>query len=87
MRILLAMAMLAGSVIVLNTGADADAARKRSVKPSQDTAQQRYVYSREQVECERARHEDPAGVYAAYPCWAQEVLGRGQTNNNGRGWR
>jgi hypothetical protein len=76
MRILLAMAVFAGSIFfVLNPTADA-AARKRSAKSPYYSAQPRY--SREQVECERGRHEDPTGKYASYPCWAQEVFGRGQ---------
>jgi hypothetical protein len=34
-------------------------------------------YSSEQAECERrARAEDPAGVYAGYPCWARSAFGR-----------
>ncbi|HEY7552040.1 MAG TPA: hypothetical protein VH913_21255 [Hyphomicrobiaceae bacterium] len=38
---------------------------------------QRGYYSSEQAECERrARAEDPAGVYAGYPCWAREAFGR-----------
>lgn len=27
-----------------------------------------------EVECERARHLDPAGQYAGYPCWARGAL-------------
>ena len=35
-----------------------------------------------QVECERARHEDPSGVYAGYPCWAREALGAGSRSGH-----
>jgi hypothetical protein len=41
---------------------------------------------RREAECARARHEDPTGVYAGYPCWAREALGRG-TQGGGRGGR
>jgi hypothetical protein len=35
-------------------------------------------YSREQAVCEeRAQNEDPAGVYAGYPCWARSAFSRG----------
>ena len=34
--------------------------------------------------CEaRARHEDPTGRYAGFPCWAREAFGRG-TQGGGR---
>jgi hypothetical protein len=33
--------------------------------------------SREEIECERARHEDRAGNFVGYPCWAREALSRG----------
>jgi hypothetical protein len=37
----------------------------------------RGYYSRERAVCEeRAQAEDPAGVYAGYPCWAREAFGR-----------
>jgi hypothetical protein len=32
------------------------------------------AYSREAVECERARHADPTGRFRGFPCWAQEAL-------------
>ena len=36
------------------------------------------TYSREQAICEEnAQAEDPAGVYAGYPCWARSAFGRG----------
>ncbi len=35
-----------------------------------------------QIACEeRARHEDPTGRYAMYPCWAREAFARGANIN------
>jgi tetratricopeptide (TPR) repeat protein len=31
-------------------------------------------YSREEVECERAQHSDPAGQFDSYPCWARSAF-------------
>ena len=76
MRTLLAFAIIAGGMFVLH--APADAARKRSVKPHQATAQQRANWAREQAECERARHEDRVGLYVGYPCWAREAFAKGK---------
>ena len=79
MRIFLALAILAGGIIVLDTPASADTARKSRAKPvSTSYAQQRYKDYREQLECERARYEDPTGEFAGYPCWAREMFGRGR---------
>jgi tetratricopeptide (TPR) repeat protein len=33
-------------------------------------------FSQEEIECEQARHADPVGQYADYPCWAREALSR-----------
>jgi tetratricopeptide (TPR) repeat protein len=30
--------------------------------------------SQEEIECERARHADPAGYYGRYPCWARAAF-------------
>jgi hypothetical protein len=70
-----------------------------ALNPTTASAQTKYKYKRaqppyyyygppsysrrEQVECERARNEDPAGHFAGYPCWAREIFGRGR--NTGRG--
>lgn len=82
MRTLLAIAILMGGVFTLQASADsAEQARKRNVKP-RDTIRQTRVYSRQEVECERARHEDPTGAYAEYPCWAREVFGRARNRND-----
>ena len=83
MRVPLAIAMLLGGVFALNSAADAAPKSKRRVQPP-------YSYAppsdsrREQVECERARNEDPTGQFAGYPCWAREIFGRG-FNSGGRG--
>jgi hypothetical protein len=91
MRTLFAIALLAGGIVVLLASADpADAAKKtnatasakkKSVKPRTQTTsngQPRAAYAREEVECERARNEDPSGLYAGYPCWAREAMGSGK---------
>jgi hypothetical protein len=78
MRTLLALALLAGGLFALQAPADsADAGKKRSVKARTTTAPaQPRSYSREEVECERAQYQDPAGYFAGYPCWAREALGQ-----------
>lgn len=82
MRTLLAIAILGGGILALYDPADA-AARKRTTSPRADTytAQPRPI-AREVAECERARHEDPTGRYAGYPCWAREALGRGSRGSD-----
>jgi hypothetical protein len=84
MRTLLAIAMLAGGILSLDVSADsAEPAKKRSVKSrTYATAAQPRTYSREEVECERAQHEDPTAAYAGYPCWAREVFGRSKNRND-----
>jgi hypothetical protein len=77
MRTLLAIGVVMGGLLALNGPADADrdAKRieaKRIAKSHAFAAQPRDA--REAVECERALHADPTGLYAAYPCWACEVL-------------
>jgi len=84
MRTLLAMALFTGGILAPHAPADtAEAAKKRSVKTRTQAVQPR-TYSREEIECERARHEDPAGVYAGFPCWAREAFGRGQNGGADR---
>lgn len=82
MRVLLGLALVSmGSTLALNAPA-VDAAdkvkrteTKRIAKPSYKKQRpQYYSYSREAVECERARHADPTGRFRGYPCWAQEAL-------------
>jgi hypothetical protein len=90
MRTLLAIALLAGAfftggLLAPHTPADsAETGKKRSVKPRTQTTVQPRTYSREEIECEGARHEDPAGVYAGFPCWAREAFGRGQNGGGDR---
>jgi hypothetical protein len=82
MRLLLALALvISGGAVALNAPAlDAaskakPAETKRIAKPSYKKQRARYYsYSREAVECERARHADPTGRFGGYPCWAQEAL-------------
>jgi hypothetical protein len=78
MRPLLAIAIFAAGMLALDATADADAARKskRSAK-QQHSYQQKIDWACE----ERARHEDPSGQFAAYPCWAREAFGRGRNIN------
>jgi hypothetical protein len=83
MRTLLAIAILVGSAVIPSQAADAPRKYKRYYDPYYSYyAYPRY--SREQVECERARHEDPAGVYAGYPCWAREAFGSGANRGGTR---
>jgi hypothetical protein len=82
MRMLLAVALvIMGGTLALNTPA-VDAADKAKRTETERIAKsshkkqrpQHYSYSREAVECERARHADPTGRFRDYPCWAQEAL-------------
>ena len=66
--------------------APADAARKNKRSTERYRYAPYYYVPRREAECARARHEDPTGVYAGYPCWAREALGRG-TQGGGRGGR
>ena len=80
MHTLLAIVIFVGGIFALNSSADAARKYKRSANP-----QQYYYYPSTDSACEqRARAEDPTGLYAAYPCWAREALGRG-TQGGGRG--
>lgn len=79
MRTLLAIVILAAGMFALSEPSDAARKAKRIAKPP-DAAQPRY--SRQQVECERARHEDPSGDFAGYPCWARAALGSGRNIDN-----
>ena len=85
MRTLLAIVICVGGILPLT--ATADTARKRA-KPRNDAAQARYYpkyprFSREEVECMRARHEDPTGDFAGYPCWAGAAFGSGRNGSPG----
>jgi hypothetical protein len=90
MRTFLAIVVFAGGILALDAFAltsPADAARKYSARKHKAKPPQRYYSYRRDSACEeRARHEDPTGVYRAYPCWAREALGRGtQGGGIGRG--
>jgi hypothetical protein len=78
MRTLLAIVIVLGGVIAPD--ATADAVRKRSTK-QQGHATQPRPNAKEQVECARARHEDPTGSFAGYPCWARETFALGSQGN------
>jgi hypothetical protein len=87
MRALLLIAIVTAGVFALSPAADA---ARKYYQRSGDRHLYSYGYSgyprysREQVECERARHEDPSGVYAGYPCWAREAFGSGSNRGMGR---
>ena len=70
MRTLLAFAVFAGGIWAIDAPSDAAPKYKRSAKHSHAAPR----YSRKAVECERAKHADPTGLYRNYPCWAQEAL-------------
>lgn len=77
MRTLLAIVIFAGSVLALDSTADAARKSKRGAKPP-------YSYQPKKVDVaceERAQHEDPAGHFASYPCWAREAFARGRNIN------
>jgi hypothetical protein len=81
MRTPIAIVLFAGGILALNSPADAARKYKRSTKPAQHYS----YYRNEDPACEaRARHEDPTGVYAGFPCWAREAFARG-TQGGGRG--
>jgi len=88
MRTFLAIVVFAGGIFALDAFAltsPADAARKYSARKDKAKRPQRYYSYRRYSVCEeRARHEDPTGLYAGYPCWAREALGRG-THGGGLG--
>jgi hypothetical protein len=83
MRTLLAFVIFAGGLFALDAPADAARKYKRTAK-SQHYSRQYYRYRRDSVCEERARHEDPTGRYAGFPCWAREAFGRG-TRGGGPG--
>ncbi len=89
MRTFLAIVIFAGGIFALDSFAltsPADAARKYAARKDNAKSQRKRFYRRYSVCEERARHEDPTGVYASYPCWAREALSRGtQGGGLGRG--
>lgn len=83
MRTLLAIVIFAGGIFALNSPADAARKYKGGAKSPPHHSYYRGGHSA----CEeRARHEDPTGRYAGFPCWAREAFGRGtQGGGQGRG--
>ena len=78
MRTLLAVAIVVGGMIALSQAADAARKYKRSADRSYSYGYSAYPrFSRQEIECERAWHEDPSGRFAGFPCWAREAFGRG----------
>lgn len=78
MRTLLTIVIVLGAAFASDATARAD--RKRAAKPRDHAAQQR-SNAKEEVECARARHEDPTGSFAGYPCWARESFALGSQGN------
>jgi hypothetical protein len=87
MRTFLAILICTGGLFAVDSlalSSPADA-RKYSARKYKAKAHPRsYTYRRYSACEERARHEDPTGIYAGYPCWAREALGRG-THGGGLG--
>jgi len=92
MRTLLALAILMGGLLALEAAADDTVKSKRGAKSAySDTDKGKRKGERgkgdrarsdqerkARIVCEeRARHEDPTGQYAMYPCWAREAFARG----------
>jgi hypothetical protein len=79
MRTPLAIVILVGSTVALAATASADRTNQRNAKAPQysDTPRGQYYASPRAVCEERARAEDPTGLYAGFPCWAREAFGRG----------
>jgi hypothetical protein len=82
-RTLLAIVILALGMCTLSAPSEAARKAKRITKPHHSA--QRYAsqprYSREALECERARNEDAGGNYAGFSCWAREAFSRGPNMN------
>jgi hypothetical protein len=86
---LLALVILAGGMLAYDAAADDGAKSKRGAKSAytdkgrgkRERAKAGHATAAERrarIVCEeRARHEDPAGQYKAFPCWAREAFARG----------
>jgi hypothetical protein len=81
MRTLLAIAILAGGLLALDATAAEPGKSKRSPKSSYSHKAKDYRPKADNACAERARHEDPSGQYASYPCWAREAFARGANIN------
>jgi hypothetical protein len=84
MRTALAVATSVSLGGLLAFGASADAPRKQKRDPRPPYGYAYQQPSAEEVCQERARAEDPTGLYAGYPCWAREAFGRGTQGGRGR---
>jgi hypothetical protein len=74
MRILLAIAVLAGALGASAT--DADAGRRSWRGPPPPYYYYRYNSSRRSSVCEEdARFFDPNGTFRGFPCWARNAFG------------
>jgi hypothetical protein len=83
MRTLLAIVILAGGMLALDAAAQEASKSKRSAKQSDSHKAKKVGRSKGDNVCEeRARHEDPTGQYASYPCWAREAFARGARIDN-----
>jgi hypothetical protein len=82
MRTLLAIVIFAGGMLALDGTADAARKSKRSAKTAH-SYKSKVKRPKADVACaERARHEDPSGQYADFPCWAREAFARGANIDN-----
>jgi hypothetical protein len=82
MRTLLAILIFAGGMLALDSTADAARKSKRGAKASSYSYRPNAHLLKADVVCaERARHEDPSGQFANYPCWAREGFARGANIN------
>jgi hypothetical protein len=83
MRTLLAIVILAGGMLALDATAQEAGKPKRSAKQAHSHKANKVSRSKADDVCEeRARHEDPTGQYASYPCWAREAFARGARIEN-----
>jgi hypothetical protein len=82
MRILLAILVFAGGMLALDSAADAARKSKGGAKAWSYSYKPKLHLPKADVVCaERARHEDPSGQFANYPCWAREGFARGGNIN------
>lgn len=80
-RTLFAIVIFAGGMLALDSTADAARKFKRGAKPSYSYKLKVHRPKADVVCAERARHEDPSGQFASYPCWAREAFARGANIN------
>lgn len=81
MRVLLATAMLIGSMLALSLAADAGREYKRSAKPLCYTAQPRHARAVNAGCARRAwgyNPYDPIGEFRGFPGWARKAFSEGR---------